>query len=123
MRRGSDRALRVAELIKRELAGLLRAKVRDPAVAGAVISDVEVSRDLSCAKIYLLPPDDRTGNRADGGAAMLAGLARATGFLRVSLAERLRLRLVPQLQFLADDTQARGDRIERLLAEEKRRNT
>ena len=117
MRRGSDRALRVAGLIKRELAVLLRDKVRDPAVAGVVISDVELGRDLSCAKVYLLS----TAGAAGDEAAMLAGLDRAKGFLRVALAERLRLRAVPNLQFLPDDAPARGERIERLLAEEKRR--
>ncbi len=119
MRRGSDRALRVAALIKRELAGLLRDKVRDPDVAGAVIADVEVSRDLSFAKVYLLPTDDAG---ADGGqSATLAGLERAAGFLRAALAERLRLRIVPRLQFLNDETQRRSERIEQLLAEEQQR--
>ncbi len=116
MRESSDRALRVAALVKRELTRLLRDEVRDPGAAGAVISDVELSRDLSLAKVYLMLPGD-TGGRA----GVLAGLDRATGFLRAALADRLDLRAVPKLRFLDDDTERRSERIERLLAEEKRR--
>ncbi len=116
MQHDKDRAPRVATLIKRELAELLRDKVRDPGVSGAVISDVEVSRDLSCAKVYLISADDARV-RDD----TLAGFKRAAGFLRVALAERLKLRIVPELQFLNDETQRRSARIEQLLAEEKQR--
>ncbi len=118
MRESSDRALRVAALVKRELTRLLRDEVRDPGAAGAVISDVEVSRDLSLAKVYLMPPYD-AGGRTD----VLAGLDRATGFLRAALADRLDLRAVPRLRFLDDAVERRSERIERLLAEEKHRGT
>ena len=113
MRHTSDRALRVAGLIKRELADLLCDRVSDPAVSGAVISDVEVNRDLSCAKVYLLS----TENQAE----ILVGFERTKGFLRTLLGERLQLRAVPRLEFLTDETQLRAERIERLLAEEKQR--
>ena len=115
MPHGNDRALRVAAQLKRELATLLQKEVQDPRLAGAVISDVEVSRDLSVAKVYLL---------SSGDAAMegvFAGLKHASGFLRGALAERLRLRIMPHLQFLKDETQQHSERIEQLLAEEKRR--
>lgn len=108
-----DRALRVAALIKRELADLLRNKVADPRIAGALVSDVRISRDLSQAKVYLLPAG---GERVD-----LTGLERASGFLRGALSRRLDLRSVPRLQFLYDDAPSHGERIERLLAEEKTR--
>ena len=110
-----DRALRIAAQVKRELAVLLRDKLRDPRVGDAFISGVEVSRDLSCAKVYLLFP------HGVDEAETLTALEHAAGFLRVALSRRLRLRGAPRLRFLADDAQRRGDRIAQLLAEEKLR--
>lgn len=116
MMKDGDRALRVAALIKRELARLLASKVADPRIAGALVSDVEVSADLSLAKVYLLPAGSVGQARADP-----AELERAAGFLRAALSRRLDLRGVPRLRFLYDDSASRGYRIEQLLAEEKAR--
>ena len=119
MRKRSDRALRIAALVKCELVGLLRDKVRDPRIAGVSISDVEVSRDLSFAKVYLLFSD--SVNQTDDQVAMLSVFNHAAGFLRVALSNRLQLRKVPKLKFINDETQLRSKQIEELLAKEKQR--
>ena len=115
MRPDNNRAQRVAAQLKRELAELLRNEIRDPRVSDAVISEVEVSRDLSVAKVYLLTASGAGAERVS------AGLEHASGFLRTALAGRLRLRVMPQLRFLKDETRQRSELIERLLTEEKQR--
>ncbi len=95
-----------------ELAALLLHEVRDPRVAGAIVSDVRVTPDLKIARVYvrhLAVEPDRTG--------IMAGLQRAGAFLRAKLGERLDLRWVPELRFEYDQLVDDAARIERLLAE------
>ena len=117
MKKTTDRALRIAALVKRELAVLLKRQAGDSVVSNVVISDVEVSRDLSLAKVYLLFPEG-TGTTES---AALKRLEHAAGFLRTALSKRLQLRKAVDLRFFMDDTWRRSVRIERLLLEEKRR--
>ena len=106
---------RVGERIRAELSELLLRRVREPAVVGVTVTHVEVTRDLQIARVYYRvlaevaeAPDRREVARA---------LRRARGFLRRALASRLRLRRVPELTFLHDDTVERQDRIARLFDE------
>jgi ribosome-binding factor A len=102
---------RVANLMKREIADILANELRDPRLGAMVsVTDVEVTPDLSFARIYVSvltndPQNDRT----------LDGLARAAGFVRRSLAPRLGLREVPELRFLLDDSIEKGTRVDELL--------
>jgi ribosome-binding factor A len=106
------RSSRVAEQIQRTLSEILRRELKDPRVANASISEVEVSGDLSHARVYvsLLPPD------ADAAAA-LAGLASAAGFLRRQLGRSLKLRQVPALHFFRDESIERGAALAHLIDE------
>lgn len=116
MTHDSNRPRRVGDLIRRELAELLAREVADPRLAGVVVSDVEVSRDLAHARIYVFVP---TGSEAE---QVMAGLRAAGGFLRRALAPRLRLRVVPHLHFDQDTSMDNADRIDALLAEAARRH-
>ena len=116
MPREFNRTARLGEQIQRELANLLLTEVNDPRLAGVVVSAVEVSRDLSHARVYLTLPLRAEGA---GDEAPLAALAKASGYLRRQLASRLHIRAVPQLQFEEDRTLDEADRIERLLGSVK----
>jgi ribosome-binding factor A len=106
------RTLRVGEQIHRELARLVHDVVKDPRVGMVTIVDVEVSRDLAHAKVYFsVLGDDETQSASE------AGLNRGAGFLRGELGRRLRIRGVPELRFVYDDTQRRGARIDALIDE------
>jgi ribosome-binding factor A len=102
---------RVAETIKREMAEILGQRMRDPRL-GAMISvtDVEVTRDLSLARIYV-------SILADGAERdrVLEALIHSTGFVRHELAPRLDLREVPEIRFLLDTSIQQGARVEDLL--------
>ena len=94
---------------------LIHGELRDPRLspASAVgITGVEVSGDLSVAKIYI---DVLTESlrRAD----VLAALTSGGGRIRSKLSERLDLRRIPELRFMADEAITRGARVEAILTE------
>jgi ribosome-binding factor A len=91
------RSRRIAEQIQRELSDVIRLELKDPRVGMVTITDVEVSQDYSHAKIFFTLLGD-----AGKIAETTTGLERAAGFLRSELAHRLKLRIVPQLQFKYD---------------------
>lgn len=106
------RPARVAQLLQLELGRLLLHDVRDPRVAGVIVVDVRVTADLKLARVYVrhlaVEPDER---------GIVAGLERATPFLRARLGERTELRRVPELRFEYDRVVDEAARIERLLQE------
>ncbi|MGH8618348.1 MAG: 30S ribosome-binding factor RbfA [Burkholderiales bacterium] len=110
MPRDHPRARRVSEQILRELADLLRLEVKDPRVGMVTLTEVEVSRDLSHAKVYFTLLGD-----AERVAESTAGLAHAAGFLRSELSHRLQLRTVPELHFAHDASVERGIRLSQLI--------
>lgn len=108
-----SRSRRIAEQIQRELAGLVRLELKDPRVAGLLtITDVEVSADQSHAKVFFTLLGDETRVKET-----TTGLTRAAGFLRTQLAQRMKLRTVPTLEFKYDASVERGMKLSRLIDE------
>lgn len=101
---------RVGDQIRAELSDLLLREVKDPRVRLASISSVEVSGDLSHAKVLV----SVLGADADREQAVEA-LEHARGFLRSQLARRLTLRIVPELHFKLDRGAEYSRQIEDLL--------
>jgi ribosome-binding factor A len=102
---------RVGHLMQRELADILRNKMRDPRLSQWVsVTDVEVTEDLSFAKVFVsILPEGEERDRT------LETLQGAAGFVRRELAPRLGLRDVPGLKFMLDTSIERGARVEELL--------
>ena len=107
----SNRPERVAHLMRREIAEILQRKLRDPRISAMVsVTDVEVTHDLSMARVFVsVMPEGPERERS------LAALQSAAGFVRHELAPRLGLREVPQLRFVLDTSIERGARVEDLL--------
>ncbi len=103
MPREYPRSRRLGGQILRVLNELLRFESKDPALAKVSISDVELSRDLSVARVWFSVLDPA----ADVDAAA-EGLRRAAGFLRSRLGKELSVRHVPELRFEHDDSAERG---------------
>ena len=110
MKRYSQRAQRVADQIQRELAELLRDEVKDPRVGRITITAVEVSADLSHAKVFFT----HLAGREHADEAVHA-LQHTAGFLRTELSHRLGLYSVPQLHFAYDDSIESGLRLSQLI--------
>ena len=110
MPREFTRYQRLGNQVLRTLADLLRLEVKDPRVRGVALTAVDLSRDLSVARVYfsLLDPDEDP-------VAALEGLQRATGFLRGRLGKALKIRHVPELRFAHDDSAEEGLRLSALI--------
>ncbi|OBS10362.1 30S ribosome-binding factor RbfA [Acidihalobacter prosperus] len=117
MPREFSRSLRVGEQIRRELADLLRSEVKDPGMGLVTVGDVELSKDLSHARVYFTVLGDESAATATATA-----LGRASGFLRRELGRRMRLRIVPELQFVFDDSELRGARVDELIEQARRKD-
>ena len=105
------RSERVAQLINRHLAVILRNDVKDPRVAGLTITDVEVTRDLRQAKVFVTSMYDE---EADIESVMQA-VDKAGGFLRGRLANAIELRHCPNLIFVYDNSISQGARMSALI--------
>ncbi len=110
VKRHSQRAQRVGDQIQRELAPLLREEVKDPRVGQVTITSVEVSADLSHAKVFFTHLAGR-----EHAAEAVQALQHTAGFLRSELSRRLQLYSVPQLHFVYDDSIEAGMRLSRLI--------
>jgi ribosome-binding factor A len=104
------RSRRVEEQIQRLLVDLIRKEVRDPRVGPITITAVEVSRDLSHAKVFFVPFD-----ASRPAADVAAALASAAGFLRIHLKKQLQMRQVPELHFIIDETIDKAARLSSLI--------
>ncbi|HZP48310.1 MAG TPA: 30S ribosome-binding factor RbfA [Vicinamibacterales bacterium] len=101
---------RVADQIRGELGQLLAREVHDPGIGFVTITRVQVSPDLQHARVFFTAlGDDRARRNSD------RALHRAIPFLRRQIGSRLRLRRVPELEFVYDESIAGQDRIEQLL--------
>ena len=111
----SFRQARVAEMIKRDLSEILMRDTRDPRLALVSVTNVEVTRDFTFAKVYISSLGD-----AEEKAAALKALHIASGYLRGQLGRVLEMRTVPVLAFRYDAGIERGARMFELLREEEK---
>ena len=109
MKKGQGRPQRLGDLIQREVSDLIRLEVRDPRVGMITITSVDVSPDLSHAKLFF------TMLEKDRLEDTLHGLKRSAGFLRSQLAKRIKMYTTPELRFEYDESVERGDRLSRLI--------
>jgi ribosome-binding factor A len=110
LKKHSQRAQRVGDQIQRELAELLRLHVKDPRIGMVTVTAVEVSPDLSHAKVFFT---HLAG--AEHAVAAVEALQHSAGYLRTELAHRFKLYSVPQLHFAYDDSIESGLRLSRLI--------
>lgn len=109
------RVNRVGEQMKKELGDIISRKIKDPRIGFVTVTDVEVTGDLQQAKVYISVLGDEQ-QRED----TLKGLAKAKGFIRTEIGQRIRLRKTPELIFEFDETMAYGNRINSLIHELQR---
>ena len=115
MKRGQGRPQRLGDLIQRELAGLIRLELRDPRVGMLTITSVDVSPDMSHAKVFFTLLEKSKLEDT------LRGLKRSAGFLRSQLAKRIKLYTVPEVRFEYDESVERGDHLSRLIDQANRK--
>src|SRR5260221_9276413 len=109
-----NRPNKVGEQFRIELPRLLAREVHDPGIGFITLTKVSVTADLQVARVYYTSFGDETAQRETGKA-----LGRAMPFLRRQIAQRVRLRRAPELEFFYDKSVAQYDRVEQILQELK----
>ena len=100
---------RVASVICREISEIIEHEIKDPRLGFVTITTVDVSPDLKTAIVYF----SSLNNKKEG----LATLNRAKGYIKSSLAHRVRMRYIPEIEFKIDNSYEYGEKIDALLEE------
>jgi ribosome-binding factor A len=105
----SYRIEKIEHLIKEEISLIFLYKMQDPALSLLTITNVKVSPDLKLVKIYLSVFDKEKRE------LVLERVKASTGYIRTELAQRIRIRYIPELKFFIDDTLDYVEKIENLI--------
>ena len=103
---------RVGDQMRAEISDVIARELHDPGVGFITITRVRVTSDLQLARVFYTSLGDNDARRKTDQA-----LRRASGFIRRQVGQRLRLRRIPDIQFVFDESIEQQDRIERLLQE------
>ena len=113
-----SRSDRFSQQLQREVAQILQREIKDPRVVMPTVSDVEVSKDLAYAKVFVtfLNGDEDSIKQA------LKVLNEANGYIRTLLGKRLKARITPNLRFEFDPSLSEGIRMAKLVGEATQRD-
>ncbi|WP_417760288.1 30S ribosome-binding factor RbfA [Shewanella sp.] len=108
-----SRTRRIAQQLQQELALVLQRDMKDPRIGMVTVNDVDVSRDLSFAKVYvtLFEEDPEVINDK------MAALMKAAPYVRTLVAGRMKLRVMPELKFVYDASLVEGMRMSNLVSQ------
>ena len=114
----NKRINRISEEVRRTISNIVQNELKDPRIPSITsISHVEVTNDLSFAKVYVsVLGDDYDRYEA------VEGLNSAKGFIKKELANRVKLRAMPELIFIKDDSIERAMELDKLIDEVNHKN-
>ena len=101
---------RMDMILQREISNILQFDLKDPKLGFVTVTDVQCTRDLSMAKVYVTFLGKQERN--DAGMRILQ---KSKGYIRSTLAKRIKIRKMPDLTFIQDTSLAQGNRIESIL--------
>ena len=110
----SYRQDKLADLLKQRISDIIRFKMKDPRIGFITVTHVKLSSDCRHARIYV-----SVYGSGEDAKSTLEGLESAKGFIRTAMGSRIRLRYIPQIEFVLDDTMKHSMRIGELLKEIK----
>ena len=109
---GNNRLNRINEELKREISNIINYEVTNSNVTGIVsVTSVKITPDLRYAKVYVSILNSKNVKQT------LAGLKSSSGFIRSRIAEKVNLRVTPELIFELDDSMQYGQKIDTILKE------
>ncbi|MGI2258059.1 30S ribosome-binding factor RbfA [Shewanella sp. GXUN23E] len=108
-----SRTRRIGQQLQQELAMVLMREMKDPRVGMVTVNDVDVSRDLSYAKVFVTFFEDNPEAIED----KLAALEVAAPYIRTLVAGRMKLRVMPELRFVYDASLVEGMRMSSLVSQ------
>ena len=106
---------KIQELMKQEISQIILQELKDPRIGFVTVTQVEVTRDLSLAKVYvsIMGSEEQI-------AKSWQGLNSSLGFIRREVGHRIRLRITPELRFVLDKSLDYSDHIQKLLLQIER---
>jgi len=111
-RKNTNRLDRVNEELKKEISNIINYEVTNSNVTGMVsVTKVKVSPDLQYARVYVSILNSKNVKQT------LAGLKASSGFIRSRIAEKINMRVTPELVFEFDDSLEYGQKIDTILNE------
>ena len=109
-RGNSNRLNRVNEELKREISQIINYELNNKNVTGMIgVTKVKITPDLRYAKVYITMLDFKDANKN------LEGLKKSAGFIRSRIANKVNLRITPELVFVYDDSEEQGEKIDKIL--------
>ncbi|RLV58675.1 30S ribosome-binding factor RbfA [Parashewanella curva] len=108
-----SRTRRIGQQLQQELAMVLQREMKDPRVGFVTVNDVEVSRDLSFARVFVTFFDEDKEQIKQ----KLEALQGAAPYVRTLIAGRMKLRVMPELKFEYDSSLVEGMRMSNLVTE------
>ena len=112
---GQLRIEKIQELMKQEISQIILQELKDPRIGFVTVTQVEVTRDLSIAKVYVI-----FMGIVEQIAKSWKGLNSSLGFIRREVGHRIRLRVTPELKFVLDKSLDYSDHIQKLLLQIER---
>lgn len=110
--RNSNRLGRIDEELKKEISNIINYELKNPNITGMIsVTRAKITPDLKYAKIYVSILNSK--NVKD----TLANLKKSSGFIRSEIAQRINLRITPELIFILDDSMEYGAKIDQILKE------
>ncbi|WP_392560921.1 30S ribosome-binding factor RbfA [Orbus sturtevantii] len=114
MAKSFSRPQRVGHELQKEIAIILQREIKDPRLGMVTVSGVELSRDLSYAKVFVTFLYDKDADVVTQG---LKILDEATGYIRSLVGKAMQLRIIPELKFVYDESLVEGMRMSNLVTE------
>ncbi|MCG9712003.1 30S ribosome-binding factor RbfA [Shewanella insulae] len=108
-----SRTRRIAQQLQQELAQVLQRDIKDPRIGMVTVNDVDVSRDLNYAKVYVTFFEEDKAVVEE----KLAALEAAAGYVRSLVAGRMKLRVMPEIRFVYDASLIEGMRMSNLVSQ------
>jgi ribosome-binding factor A len=107
------RSQRVSDLLRQEIADIIMRRLKDPRLGFVTVTGVDITDDLKIARVFVscLKEEERE--------TTLEILNSAKNFVRSEVAKRVRMKIIPSIEFRVDESLGYGDRIEKLLKEIK----
>ncbi|WP_153915173.1 30S ribosome-binding factor RbfA [Shewanella sp. TC10] len=108
-----SRTRRIAQQLQQELAMILQRDMKDPRIGFVTVNDVDVSRDLSFAKVFVtfFEEDQELVDQK------IEALTAASPYVRTLVASRMKLRVMPELRFVYDSSLVEGMRMSNLVSQ------
>ena len=109
-----NRSSRVGHELQKEIAIILQREIKDPRLGMVTVSGVDISRDLSYAKVFVTFLNDDDPQVIEQG---LTVLNDAKGYIRTLIGKAMRLRIIPEIKFFYDESLVKGMQMSTLVSD------